>query len=71
MFYGFPWLKKTVGTLRGMMQLVLMTEIKQVFANTLIVRQNELCKFLYFIQKGNFTVIRDIEFIESLNCPIE
>ena len=48
-----------------------MSEYKTVFANTCVVKQGDICKYLYFIAKGRFTVARSLEFIEDLTVPLE
>lgn len=65
------FLKKTKETFRGLLKLVLMSESKQVQSNTCVIRQNDLCIFLYFIVNGRFTIVRSVDFIEDLTVPLE
>lgn len=48
-----------------------MSEWKTVFANTCMVAQGDLCKYLYFIVNGKFTIARTLDFIEELTEPLE
>lgn len=65
------FLKKTKETFRGLLKLVLMSESKQVQSNTCVIRQYDLCKFMYFIVNGRFTIARSVNFIEDLTVPLE
>jgi len=47
-----------------------MTQIKKVMANTLVVEQDDPCKYIYFINYGQFTVLRNIQFIDTLTKPL-
>ena len=53
------------------MNFVMMFNSRKVAANTTIVRQGELCNYLFFINYGHFQLLRQIDFIESLNCRME
>lgn len=46
-----------------MLSLVSMTNSKKLMANTLIVRQNDPCKFVYFVSVGQFIVLRNVDYI--------
>ena len=48
-----------------------MTEMKKVLAKTLAVQQGDPCKYLYFVNFGQFTILRSVSFIESLTVPLE
>ena len=65
------FLKKTKETFRGLLKLVLMSECKPVQSNSCVIRQNDQCKFLYFIVNGRFTIARMVNFIEELTEPLE
>jgi CRP-like cAMP-binding protein len=39
--------------------------------DTIIVEQDDPCKFIYFVKSGSFQVLREIKFVESLSLPIE
>ena len=51
--------------------MVLMSEWRSVFANTKVVGQGDLCKYLYFVANGRFTIVRTVDFIDELNVPLE
>ena len=51
--------------------MVLALEMKYVPKNTIIVQQGDRCKRLYWAFHGKFSVLRRIEFIESLNRPLK
>ena len=53
------------------MNLVMMFNSRKVLSNTTIVRQGEACNFLYFINYGHFLLLRNIDFIEAINEPLE
>lgn len=65
------FIKQTKETFRGLLRLTLMSECKSVYANSCVVMQNDVCKYLYFIVNGRFTIARSLEFIEDLTEPIE
>ena len=56
------FLKQTKQTFRGLLKLVLMTEMKKVLAKTVAVQQGDQCKYLYFINFGQFTILRSVAF---------
>ncbi len=47
--------------------LTLMSENKSVLSNTCVVQQGDLCKYIYFVLNGRFTVVRSIDLIDTLN----
>ena len=49
------------------MTLVTLINTRKVINDTLIVRQGDPCKFLYFVSFGKFLLLRDIDFIDSIN----
>ena len=70
-YQNVVFLKNTKTTFRNLLRLVLMSEYKTVFANTCVVKQGDLCKYLYFIANGRFSVIRTLDFIDELLIPLE
>ena len=70
-FYGTMFLRKTKEDFRAILKLVMMSELKTVYANTCVVNQGDLCKYLYFVTNGRFTLVRNLEFIEDLTAPLE
>ena len=48
-----------------------MINTRKVLNNTVIVNQGERCKYIYFVNYGNFILLRNIDFIESVNYPLE
>jgi hypothetical protein len=70
-FQQVVFLQKTKVNFRALLKLVLMSEYKTVLANTCVVKQGDLCKYLYFIAKGRFIVARSLDFIEDLTAPLE
>ena len=65
------FLSRTSQNLRNLLKLVLMSEYKVVHANTCLVEQGDVCKYLYFITKGKMTIARAVDFIEELSVPLE
>ena len=47
-----------------MLPLVLMIEQKKVLPNTLVVEQNDICKYIYWVAFGNFSLMRTVNFID-------
>ena len=47
-----------------------MTDMKKVLAKTVAVQQGDKCKYLYFINFGQFTILRSVAFIENLTVPL-
>jgi hypothetical protein len=64
-------LKRTRSNFSAFMNLVMMFNSRKVLSNTTIVRQGETCNFLYFINYGHFLLLRNIDFIEAINEPLE
>ena len=50
--------------------LILMIEQKKSMQNTVIVEQEDTCKFVYWAFKGTFQILRKIKFIDKLNRPL-
>ena len=49
---------------------MLMTEMKKVLAKTVAVQQGDRCKYLYFVNFGQFTILRQLSFIEKVTVPL-
>lgn len=64
-------LKRTRSQFNSFMNLVTLFNSRKVMSNTVIVRQDETCKFLYFINYGKFILLRNIDFIEALDEPLQ
>ena len=57
-YQNLTFLKETRQTFRGLLRLVLMTEMKKILAKTVAVCQGDQCKYLYFVNNGQFTILR-------------
>lgn len=64
-------LKRTRSNFSAFMNLVMMFNSRKVAGNTTLVRQGELCNYLFFVNNGHFMLLRSIDFIDSLNCRME
>ena len=70
-YQNLTFLKETRQTFRGLLRLVLMTEMKKILAKTVAVQQGDQCKYLYFVNNGQFTILRKVGFIDKLEFPLE
>ena len=65
------FLRNTQQSFHSLLRLVLMSEHKTVIANTCVLEQGDVCKYLFFVINGRFTVIRSVDFIDELIAPLE